>query len=133
MVGTETPEVDGGEETVGLEAKLGGAPSTTAALSELGGDSAMGLIVEIVTDEDAVKRVDDENLNMASAGGKVASRFYGGVLDSTCTDRNVVRRVGDGILSKAGVQGKVRSDPAVGSSVKEGPEGGLRGGPVVVL
>ena len=35
----ETPEIDDGETTGDLQANLGGAPVTTAAFSELEGDS----------------------------------------------------------------------------------------------
>ena len=38
---TETPEVDNGEMTGGLQAKPGGAPVKTVDFSELEGDSAM--------------------------------------------------------------------------------------------
>lgn len=41
VVGTETSELDDGKTTVGLEYKPGGAPSTTAAPSDLRSDSAM--------------------------------------------------------------------------------------------
>ena len=41
MVETETPEVDDGKTTGGLETKPGGAPVTTAAFSELESDSEM--------------------------------------------------------------------------------------------
>ena len=40
-VETETPEVDDGEATGGLQANPGETPVTTAAFSELEGDSAM--------------------------------------------------------------------------------------------
>ena len=41
MIGTETLIVGDGETTGGLEAKPGGAPTDTAAFSELEGDSTM--------------------------------------------------------------------------------------------
>ena len=46
-VETETPEVDDGETTGGLQAKPGGAPVTTATFSELAGDSLMWSKVEM--------------------------------------------------------------------------------------
>ena len=46
-VETETPEVDDGETTGGLQAKPGGAPVKTVAFSELEGDLAMWSKVDI--------------------------------------------------------------------------------------
>ena len=50
-VETETPEVDDGETTGGLEAKPKGAPVIAAAFSELEGDSSMWSKVEMWSTE----------------------------------------------------------------------------------